>query len=197
MCFMIPKFNFYILFNLLITKNVGIHFLPVRYLRPITALQVDEQSDTHADVLLYLPKRCVEGLISLHAHFGELLQHTRGINSAFVIDLQSNVVISDSQSTKHRVTLFHYVAHERRVIKRSCSFVRYEIKQKFWELLLNKRIIAKERLLRENIEPTMQSTNVIIRHFIQSAPKPHISSHFHTGRTSMEPNLSEMTSSSS
>ena len=29
------------------TKNVGIHLLPVCYLRPTTALCTDEQSDTH------------------------------------------------------------------------------------------------------------------------------------------------------
>ncbi len=68
------------------------------------------------------------------------------------------------------MTLFYYVAHKRGVLKRSCSFVRYKITQKVWELLLNKRIIAKERLLREHIESTMQSTNVIIRHFFQPAP---------------------------
>lgn len=80
------------------------------------------------------------------------------------------MVISNSQSTKHRVTLFHYVAHEREVLKKSCSSMRYKITQKVLEFLLNKRIIAKERLLRKYIEQTMQSTNVIIRHFIQPAP---------------------------
>lgn len=31
-----------------ITKNVGIHLLLIRHLRPTTALCTDEQSDTHA-----------------------------------------------------------------------------------------------------------------------------------------------------
>ena len=41
---------------------------------------------------------------------GYISQHTRGIILLIVFDLQLIVVISDSQSTKHRVTLFHYVA---------------------------------------------------------------------------------------
>ena len=28
-------------------KNVGIHILPIRFLRPTTALSADEQRDTH------------------------------------------------------------------------------------------------------------------------------------------------------
>ena len=40
---------------------------------------------------------------------GTRIQHTRGIILRIVFDLQSSVVISISQSTKHRVTLFRYV----------------------------------------------------------------------------------------
>ena len=32
------------------TKNVGIHLLPIRCLRPTTALSADEQSDTHESI---------------------------------------------------------------------------------------------------------------------------------------------------
>ncbi|MBR4925991.1 MAG: hypothetical protein IKZ61_09600 [Prevotella sp.] len=38
------------------TKNVGIHLLPICYLRLTTALQVDEQSDTHAKNCCYARK---------------------------------------------------------------------------------------------------------------------------------------------
>ena len=48
-------------------------------------------------------------MISLHAHNGIQIQHTRDIKLRIAIDLQSLMVVSDSQSTKHRVTLFHYV----------------------------------------------------------------------------------------
>lgn len=48
-------------------------------------------------------------MISPHAHDGIRFQHTRDIKLRIVFDLQLIVVISDSQSTKHRVTLFHYV----------------------------------------------------------------------------------------
>jgi len=37
-------------FSFYITKNVGIHLLPVCYLRPTTALCTDEQSDTHEHI---------------------------------------------------------------------------------------------------------------------------------------------------
>ena len=37
------------------TKNVGIHLLPVCYLRLTTALQVDEQSDTHVGCIVKYP----------------------------------------------------------------------------------------------------------------------------------------------
>ncbi len=37
------------------------------------------------------------------------IQHTRDIKLRNVFDLQLIVVVSTSQSTKHRVTLFHYV----------------------------------------------------------------------------------------
>jgi len=47
--------------------------------------------------------------MSLHAHNGICFQHTRDILLRIVFDLQLSVVISTSQSTKHRVTLFHYV----------------------------------------------------------------------------------------
>lgn len=40
---------------------------------------------------------------------GIRIQHSRDIKLRIVFDLQLIVVISDSQSTKHRVTLFRYV----------------------------------------------------------------------------------------
>jgi len=40
---------------------------------------------------------------------GIRIQHTRGIKLRNVFDLHSVVVISGSQSTKHRVTLFLHV----------------------------------------------------------------------------------------
>ena len=40
---------------------------------------------------------------------GIRIQHSCGIKFRNVFDLHADVVISDSQSTKHRVTLFHYV----------------------------------------------------------------------------------------
>ena len=46
---------------------------------------------------------------SLQAHNGIHIQHTRGTILRNVFDLQLRVVVSISQSTKHRVTLFHYV----------------------------------------------------------------------------------------
>jgi len=53
---------------------------------------------------------CVEGIGSLHAHTGKLYKYsTRGILLRNVFGKQSSVVISISQSTKHRVTLFLYV----------------------------------------------------------------------------------------
>ena len=45
----------YVYLHIYITKNVGIHFLPVRYLRLTTALQVDEQSDTHVGCIVKYP----------------------------------------------------------------------------------------------------------------------------------------------
>ena len=40
---------------------------------------------------------------------GTRIQHSRDIILCIAFDLQSFVVISDCQSTKHRVTLFRYV----------------------------------------------------------------------------------------
>ena len=48
-------------------------------------------------------------MVSLHAHNGIYYQHTRVIILYIVFDLQLIVVVSTSQSTKHRVTLFPYV----------------------------------------------------------------------------------------
>ena len=48
-------------------------------------------------------------MVSPQAHNGIRIQHTRGIILRNVFDLQLRVVVSTSQSTKHRVTLFHYV----------------------------------------------------------------------------------------
>ena len=45
---MTPKLGLFISFVTYKTKNVGIHLLPVCWLRPTTALHADEQSDTHA-----------------------------------------------------------------------------------------------------------------------------------------------------
>ena len=45
---MTPKFWLFVLYLIYYkTKNVGIHLLLICFLRPTTALQVDEQSDTH------------------------------------------------------------------------------------------------------------------------------------------------------
>jgi hypothetical protein len=52
---------------------------------------------------------CDEGLVSPQAHNGIHFQHTRDIKLCNAFDLQLIVVISTSQSTKHRVTLFRYV----------------------------------------------------------------------------------------
>ena len=51
---MIPPNRLFIFTVTTPQKNVGIHLLLVCYLRPTTALQVDEQGDTH-DVLLKYP----------------------------------------------------------------------------------------------------------------------------------------------
>ena len=48
-------------------------------------------------------------MVSLHAHNGIYYQHTRVIILYIVFDLQLIVVVSTSQSTKHRVTLFYNV----------------------------------------------------------------------------------------
>ena len=48
-------------------------------------------------------------MVSLQAHNGIRNQHSRDIKLCDVLGKQLMVVISDSQSTKHRVTLFHYV----------------------------------------------------------------------------------------
>ena len=48
-------------------------------------------------------------MVSPHAHNEIHIQHTRGIILRIVFGTQFFVVISTSQSTKHRVTLFHYV----------------------------------------------------------------------------------------
>ena len=60
--------------------------------------------------LLKHPKVCIEGMVSLRStQRGYIFQHTRGIILRIVFGKQSLMVVSDSQSTKHRVTLFHYV----------------------------------------------------------------------------------------
>ena len=46
-------------------------------------------------------------MVNLHAHGGIYNQHTRGIKLRNVIGTHEDVVISDNQSTKHRVTLFN------------------------------------------------------------------------------------------
>ena len=51
-------------------RNVGIHPLLIRFLRPTTALSADEQSDTHVTYCWCTRKVCVEGLVSPHAHNG-------------------------------------------------------------------------------------------------------------------------------
>ena len=87
---------------------MDIYNLLVYHLRLTTALLTDEQSDTH-DYLLLHPKVCREGMVSLQAHNGVRKQHSRDINSALSLVSNLLVVISDDQSTKHRVTLFRYV----------------------------------------------------------------------------------------
>lgn len=48
---MTPQFRLFLRSNNNhIKKNVGIHLLPVCWLRPTTALHADEQSDTHARI---------------------------------------------------------------------------------------------------------------------------------------------------
>lgn len=71
--------------------------------------KLTNKSDTHANVLLIHPKVCDEGLAALTHTTGLHFQHSRGIKLYVVFDLQLNVVVSISQSTKHRVTLFHHV----------------------------------------------------------------------------------------
>ena len=51
-------------------------------MRPSEALLADEQSDTHANVLLKYPKVCDEGWSAFTHTTGYTFQHTRGINSA-------------------------------------------------------------------------------------------------------------------
>ena len=89
---------------------MGIHLLLICYLRPTTALSADEQSDTHECLLIH-PLVCYEGIVCLQAHNGIHFQHTRGIKLSVVFGTLCFVVISDNQSTKHRVTLFHYVVY--------------------------------------------------------------------------------------
>jgi len=48
-------------------------------------------------------------MVSLQAHNGYTYLRNRGIKLRNVFGTQSSVVISDDQSTKHRVTLFLYV----------------------------------------------------------------------------------------
>ncbi len=71
------------------TESVGIHILLICYLRLTTALLADEQSDTHAIVLLLHPKVCDEDLTAFPHTTGLHFQHTRDINSA--LSLASNL----------------------------------------------------------------------------------------------------------
>ena len=91
------------------TKSVGIHLLPVCWLRPTTALYADEQSDTHERIADYTRKCAMKAWIAFKHTTGTHIQHSRGIILRIVFDMHGDVVISTSQSTKHRVTLFHYV----------------------------------------------------------------------------------------
>ena len=68
---MTPKFRLLSIFlDHIAKKNVGIHRLFIRYLRPTTALCADEQSDTHVIYCSCTRKVCVEGMVSLNAHTG-------------------------------------------------------------------------------------------------------------------------------
>lgn len=83
--------------------------LSICYLRLTTALQVDEQSDTHALYNWYNRFVCEEGIISLNAHNGKHIQHTRDINSA--LSLTCNWVwlfqIANRQSIVWRFSIIH------------------------------------------------------------------------------------------
>lgn len=86
-CLMTPELRqLFIVLVLYITKNVGIHLPPIRFLRPTTALSADEQSDTHERLLIH-PLVCCEGVVCLQAHNGIHFQHTRGIHSAMSLAL--------------------------------------------------------------------------------------------------------------
>ena len=60
-------------------------------------------------MLLKPPLSVRRRLVSLHAHWRDIHSAYPWHQLRIVIDQRLNVVISDSQSTKHRVTLFHYV----------------------------------------------------------------------------------------
>ena len=82
---MTPKFRLYMIFGVNhTTKNVGIHLLPVRYLRPSETLQVDEQSDTH-EYIADTPTMC-----ALKAWLA--FTHTAGYT--FSIPVASNSAVS-------------------------------------------------------------------------------------------------------
>ena len=88
-------------------KKRGHHILFVRWLRLTTALQVDEQSDTHV-AITDCPEVCYEGMDSPLAHNGTLFQYTRGINSA--LPLTCNWLWLFQSANRQSIDdAFHYV----------------------------------------------------------------------------------------
>ena len=61
-------------------------------------------------------RKCAQKVLRPSRTQRDTYQHTRGIILNIVFGKQSFVVISDDQSTKHRVTLFHYVVFSSRSI---------------------------------------------------------------------------------
>ena len=62
-------------------------------------------------------------MVSPHAHNGTHIQHTRDILLRYVFGKQLIVVVSTSQSTKHRVTLFLYVVSSPKAPPISIGFI--------------------------------------------------------------------------
>ena len=90
---------------------MGIQLLLVCWLRPTTALSADEQSDTHVLYNWYTRKCALKVWITLTHTTGHTYSAYPWHQLCIAIGTHSNVVISISQSTKHRVTLFSYVAY--------------------------------------------------------------------------------------
>ena len=138
---------------------MGIHLLLIRFLRPTTALSADEQSDTHVMYCCYTRKCAMKVWLTSTHTTGYTYSAYPWHQLRIVLGTQSSVVISGSQSTKHRVTLFPLCSALPDITCSRQSFHRTDALQNYENILNNCKSRRKYRkiLLKKMLSPFASS----------------------------------------